>query len=531
MQNANTHKVLRASHLSGLENPALAEALDCLRTAITIFDSQERLVYASQHYNYLLRSLPPRAELIGTSYEDLIRLEAEGGELDQTLVANLDLFISTRRAQFVIGAYKPLDFHLADGRTVEIKARPTKNGGWILLWSDVTQARQMFARLETALAMSADAFAFFDAEDRLAVCNAQYATLGGHASPDSVEGLTFAELTATAIQNKSYVMDDEIAWLARRMEVHRAPAGAMTIEKADGTAWLLRDRPTGDGGRVAVMTDVTDTRRIETAFAEQKETLARTKDEVQKQASYLSDLTRKLDEASTEANTTKTTLLRTMSHELKTPLNAIIGFSDLLSSMADRFGPDQVKEYACLIHAGGNNLLRLINQILDLTKIAGGRYELNRRAVDAGAIAWVAKGNFAAMASSKQLDINADGAPVGLLIDADEVAFETMVSQLLENAMRFTQAGGEVRLSVTKIKDRVRLVVSDNGPGVEAKDMARILEPFEQAGRATTDHTAGAGLGLTLVKAFAELHGGTLAIASPPGKGFTATLELPASDD
>ena len=529
MHKANA-QYARASHLSELEDLALAEALDCLRTAITIFDSQERLVYANQHYNYLLRSLPPRADLIGITYEDLIRLEAEGGELDQSLVANLDLFISTRRAQFVIGAYKPMDFHLADGRTVETKARPTKNGGWILLWSDVTYARQMFGRLETALAMSADAFAFFDAEDRLAVCNTQYAALGGHGSPDNVEGITFADLTKAAMRNKSYVVEDENAWLARRMEAHRAPAGAMTMEKSDGTAWLLRDRPTADGGRVTVMTDVTDTRRIEAAFAEQKETLALTKDEVRKQANYLSDLTKKLDEASTEANTSKTTLLRTMSHELKTPLNAIIGFSDLLSSMADRFSADQVKEYASLIHAGGNNLLRLINQILDLTKIAGGRYELDRRAVDAGAIVWVAKGNFAAMASGKQLEINADGAPVGLLIHADEVAFETMVHQLLDNAVRFTQAGGLVRLGVTRIKDRVQLIVSDNGPGVEAKDMGRILEPFEQAGRATTDHTAGGGLGLTLVKAFAELHGGSLEIASEPGKGFTARLMLPAYD-
>jgi two-component system cell cycle sensor histidine kinase PleC len=76
----------------------------------------------------------------------------------------------------------------------------------------------------------------------------------------------------------------------------------------------------------------------------------------------------------------------------------------------------------------------------------------------------------------------------------------------------------------------VKLIVSDNGPGVEAKDIERIMQPFEQAGRAITEHTAGAGLGLTLTKAFAELHGGALLLESAPGQGFTATLELPALD-
>jgi signal transduction histidine kinase len=526
VQNATAQKLAKIARASALDERALAKSLDCLRTAITIFDSDEKLVYANRHYNYLLRALPPRAELIGISYRDLIRLEAEGGELDTAYCTNLDSHIASRRAQFVQGVYKPLDIHLADGRIVEIKARPTHTGGWILLWTDVTRERQMFARLETALAMSADAFAFFDSDDRLALSNAQYAALGGHS--ESMEGKSFAEILDVTVRNKSYVMDE--TWAARRLEAHRSPAGAMTLESCDGTAWLLRDRPTPDGGRIAVMTDITDTRRIEMAFVEQKETLARTKDEMRKQASYLADLTRKLDEAAAEANNTKTTLLRTMSHELKTPLNAIIGFSDLLSSMSDRFTPEQAKEYADLIHSGGNNLLRLINHILDLTKIAAGRYELNRRMVDAGALAWNVKGNYAAMASIRQVDIDADGAPAGMLVYADEVAFETMVTQLVDNAVRFTQAGGQVRLSVLKSADKIKLVVSDNGPGVEAKDLERILRPFEQAGRAITEHTGGAGLGLTLTKAFAELHGGALQVESMPGNGLVATLELPALD-
>jgi cell cycle sensor histidine kinase DivJ len=219
-----------------------------------------------------------------------------------------------------------------------------------------------------------------------------------------------------------------------------------------------------------------------------------------------------------------------MSHELKTPLNAIIGFSDLLGSMADRVGPEQVKEYAELIHQGGKNLLRLINQILDLTKISARRYELRRTNVDAGSLLRLAKDAFETQALSKNIVLNAEGCPSGLYARADENALEAMVHHLIENAVNFTQNGGLVRLSAVKDGQTIKLFVRDNGPGVAEGDLERILLPFEQGGRTAADHSAGAGLGLTLVKAFCDLHGGTLKIESAAGQGFGATIELPAAE-
>ena len=159
----------------------------------------------------------------------------------------------------------------------------------------------------------------------------------------------------------------------------------MTIRTRTGHAYLMRDRATPDGGRAVVFTDITDKHRTETALAEQVDALARTQSaldasrtQAEKQNSYLADLMKRLDQASAKADTAKTTLLRTMSHELKTPLNAILGFSDLMATLADKLSPDQIREYAGLVHQGGNNLLRMINQIMDLTKISAGRYDLYR---------------------------------------------------------------------------------------------------------------------------------------------------------
>jgi signal transduction histidine kinase len=326
-------------------------------------------------------------------------------------------------------------------------------------------------------------------------------------------------------------------WVTRRMRGHQEPASALTLRTKDGHAYLVRDRATPDGGRALVFTDVTDQHRTEGALAEQIDALAQTRSALdasraraEKQTSYLADLARRLDAASAKADSAKTTLLRTMSHELKTPLNAILGFSDLMGALADNLSPDQIREYAGLVHQGGSNLLRMINQIMDLTKISAGRYDLYRSRVDVGNLMWQARGAFAARAEAKSLTIDAGDCAAGLCIDADETVFAGMLHNLLDNAIAFTQNGGHVRLSADRTADgRIALAIEDNGPGVAADDLARIQEPFEHAG-AMTQHAKGAGLGLTLVKAFAELHGGALVLASRSGHGFCATILMPAAD-
>ena len=533
LQLAQSPALVRPSLHDEAAAPALIEALHCLRVAVTLFDPAERLVFCGQHLNYLFPSLPPRQDLAGQSYEQLIRLLIAGGELAVANISGIaDAMVARCRAQLREGEYQPIDIALSDGRIVEIKARRTRHGSWIALWSDVTAARHAQARLEVAIDLSADAFAFFDKNDRLAMCNDSYAHLYGCASAAHASGKNFRELLTNALRRKLFVTpDDSENWIARWMEMRASTVGVLSVETASGGAYLVRDRATAEGGRVVVFTDVTDHRRAEIALAEQTKALAETRSEAERQANYLADLTRRFDQAAAEADTTKATLLRTMSHELKTPLNAIIGFSDLMLSMSDRFGPEQVKEYASLIHQGGRNLLRLINQILDLTRVASGRYELCRATIDVGALLWQAQAAFEARALAKSIAIEVENAPQGLLVEADENAFTSMVFQLVENAVSFTQEGGKVRLSALRDGAWTRLCVADNGPGVAEADIARILRPFEQGGRGTADHTAGAGLGLTLVKALAELHGGTFAIASAPGEGFSAVIMLPAKPD
>ena len=509
---------------------AVIEALQCLRVALTVFDSAERLVFANEHFRHLFRSLRQRRDLTGLSYEQLIRLEVAGGEIAPDEARDLQGFIARRRAQFQGGNYRPLDIHLADGRIVEIKVRHTQGGGWIALWNDVTGARNAQSRLEEALALSAEAFAFYDKQDLLAVCNDAYAKFFGFSTASDIVGRSFADLMHGAKTSPRIAhTEPPEQWLARRIAVHTAPAGTMTLELTSGIAYLVRDRATAEGGRVVVFTDVTDRRRVELALEEQTRTLAEIRSRAERQAGFLADLTRRFDEAEASANTAKTTLMRSMSHELKTPLNAIIGFSDLLLAMKGRLSEQQVHDYATLIHEGGRNLLRLINQILDLTKLSAGRYDIFRTRVDAGAALSSVQSAFAAKAAVKSIVLDLDIAP-GHIVDVDEHAFESILGHLVENAVTYTPEGGVVTLSARRQDGRIFVGVYDNGPGVAPDDIARLLKPFEQGGRSTADHAAGAGLGLTLVKALTEVIGGTLTVDSAPGRGFRVTIALLPAD-
>jgi signal transduction histidine kinase len=525
------HQAQKSRAEDWIDAAALLATLDNLRSALTIFDSEGRLLYANAHLNYLFRSFPPHGSLIGMSYQDLIRLEIKGGEIaPSALAGGTRAFIAQRLAQLKEASYLPRDVTLADHRVVEIKARRGRDGCTVLLWTDVTAARAQLARLQEAVALSAEAFAFYDANDRLILANDLYASLCGVRRLDELLGKTFPEIAAQVAYSGRMVLDETPdKWLERRLKGHRDPTGAVTLRTNTGEAYLVRDRAAPDGGRVMVFTDITDKFRAETALAEQQHALADTRAQAEQQKSYLADLASRLNQASASVDSAKTTLLRTMGHELKTPLNAILGFSGLMATMADKMTPAQIREYAGLVHQGGSNLLKIINQIMDLTKITAGRYDLRRAPVDVGSVLWLAREAFVARAEARGITINADRCPIGLATDADESVFAIMVHSLLDNAVTFT-SGRHITLSASAQETGIAIVVEDDGAGVAPEDLARIQEPFEHAGGAEgAHHSKGAGLGLTLVKAFADLHGGWLELDSRPGQGFRATITLPAA--
>ncbi|HEV7291565.1 MAG TPA: HAMP domain-containing sensor histidine kinase [Devosia sp.] len=211
-----------------------------------------------------------------------------------------------------------------------------------------------------------------------------------------------------------------------------------------------------------------------------------------------------------QANIAKSQFLATMSHELRTPLNAIIGFSEVLKS--ELLGPHQVpqyKEYAGDIHGSGQHLLNLINELLDLSRIEAGKYELNEEVVSLVDIAEDCRRMMELRAKSKGIELVYNASNNLPRLWGDERAIRQVVLNLLSNAIKFTPQQGKVTLVVTRSADGGQLIsVKDNGPGIPEEEIQTVLSSFGQGSLAQKTAEQGAGLGLPIVQKIMELHQG-----------------------
>jgi PAS domain S-box-containing protein len=232
--------------------------------------------------------------------------------------------------------------------------------------------------------------------------------------------------------------------------------------------------------------------------------------------------------AAEQANAAKSVFLATMSHELRTPLNAILGFSELIRDEA--FGPvgtERYADYAADIHASGQHLLELITAILDLSKIEAGKLEINPRPFDLKLVLGNCLHLLTPRADQANLSLIGDWSETLPKLCADERAVRQIVLNLLSNAVKFTPGGGTVQLQARVIGSVFEISVSDTGVGIPADHMERVLRPFEQLENSYSRGAGGTGLGLALVKALTELHGGTVTITSRLRQGTMVSIRLP----
>jgi len=239
-------------------------------------------------------------------------------------------------------------------------------------------------------------------------------------------------------------------------------------------------------------------------------------------------LERRASDAEEEA-AAKSRFLANMSHELRTPLNAIIGFSDIMRSRLFGPLPARYAEYAGLIHESGGHLLDLINDVLDFSKIEAERFTLSRERFDARDAVAAALRLTRVQADSARIDLRAALPAEAIRIDADRRAIKQIVLNLVSNALKFTPPGGQVNIVARAVGPNLELIVADTGVGIAPRDLERLGRPFEQAGPAE-QRARGTGLGLSLVRAFAELHGGAMTLESALGDGTVATVRMPVID-
>ncbi|MCX5479889.1 response regulator [Kaistia geumhonensis] len=361
------------------------------------------------------------------------------------------------------------------------------------------EARQRRQMMLDAIESINQGFALYDAEDRLQITNSQYRAMSGSVSRVLQPGVSFVDIMRAAAERRG--LDDEAAeaWINDRLA--RRASLAVTVERFPDGRWVqIQERRTGAGGIVAVYSDVTEMRERQRELELAKE-------------------------AADHATQVKSEFLANMSHELRTPLNAIIGYSQLLMQDAEDMGQTDAVADLKKIEGAGQHLLRIINDILDLSKIEAGRMEVFLEPVDIAALSRDVETLVKPLAAKNRNSFVLDVEEGIGSVRSDHTKLKQIVLNLLSNATKFTK-DGTVTMSVRRTGRRLAISVRDTGIGMTEAQLGRLFQAFSQADSSTTRRFGGTGLGLAISRSFARTLGGDLTVTSKEGEGSCFDLVI-----
>lgn len=386
--------------------------------------------------------------------------------------------------------------------------------------------------LRDAIESIGEMFVLWDSHDQLVTCNSKFRELLELTMADIAPGTSFQEVIArSAAVNGNWPLPS---------------SGIQAVSELQLTngRWLqISLCNTKIGGHVSVGTDITAIKQSEAQLTQNKSVLERTvadlqnsRGKLEEQAHQLVELAEKYSIEKTRAETanrSKSEFLANMSHELRTPLNAIIGFSEMMNG--EFFGPlgdEKYKEYSQDIHASGQHLLDVINDILDMSKIEAGRLTLEPVDLKLDSLAEESLRLISGRAEVAGVRINNQINDFPLLL-ADKRAVKQVLINLLSNAVKFTPAGGDIALKAEPYAGHpgwARITVQDSGIGIPADALPKLGRPFEQVENQHSKTYNGTGLGLALSRSLIEMHEGILIIESEEGVGTEVSFTLPLAN-
>ena len=521
----------------------LRDSIEAIPDPFALFDAEERLVLHNRRYVEIYPAVGQIPNIVGmTRAELLLAANAHDAYAEPLAQTDPDAWLAMRLAQSREPDPRGFEWSMKDGRVFHVRWSKTADGGRVGVATDITAVKRAEARLIDAIESMSDGFAIWDAEDRLATHNRAYAEMF-KGVPRSIDvGARFEDIVRAGVAAGAFpeAADDPEAYIAERVRRHRNP-GEPIVHRYQGDRWLrLSERRTTEGGIVALRQDVTAEvnreqalRRSRAELGERIADLEHAQRQLRRQAETLQKLSAELARARDEAeaaNTAKSAFLANMSHELRTPLNAVIGFAEVMKAkMWGPLGDARYDSYVGDIMAAGQHLLKLINDILDISKIEAGKWELKDEAIAVGPMLDEAVRLFRGREETARIALSVEAAADLPMLRADERAVKQIVINALSNAVKFTPEGGRIRVRARLAGDgRLHIAVADTGIGIDRKDLARVTRPFEQVENTWTRRRQGTGLGLSIAKALVERHGGQLRIRSRPGAGTVISLVLPA---
>ncbi|MEM1086429.1 MAG: PAS domain-containing sensor histidine kinase [Pseudomonadota bacterium] len=384
----------------------------------------------------------------------------------------------------------------------------------------ILRSQQAEQRLKSSIEGFTGPFAIWDRNKRLLYWNTAFS---------SVFGLGESLRVGMGLETVKLAQASGI----RARRGHRE-GGADIIRARDDDWYKIVERMTPTGGMISVGLNVTDDVQNDVKLQRQRKQLETVVGELKTAQEAAAQLAKNLkverDRAEKSA-ASKSAFLANMSHELRTPLNAIIGFSEIMrDGMYGPLGDEKYSDYVDEILNSGQHLLDMINDILDMAKIEAGKMTVDLQPIDIIEPVDMAVRMVRRRLEEKGLELDLlydDNLP---LIDADHRAIRQMILNLVTNAIKFTDSGGAIRIMVNRQASELRIAVRDSGVGIPAEALPRLAHPFEQVAETSDRNTQGTGLGLSLTKSFAELHGGRLTIASEEGKGTMVSFYLPLTE-
>jgi PAS domain S-box-containing protein len=396
---------------------------------------------------------------------------------------------------------------------VEISLSPIQTERGLLVTAgirDVTDRRKLErdnrranAYLVSAVDSVRDAFALFDEHDRAIMVNSAARQLFS-AAGSGIIGLPFAELLEQSLRAGVFDFSSESreALYQRWMTYHRAPAGALEVRTGTGRYLRVIENRTAEHGTVSTIADVTD--------------------DVQR-----ADELRSSRETAEAASAAKSEFLSSMSHELRTPLNAILGFAQLLER--DRKQPLSERQIERLRHVlrGGEHLLRLIDDVLDLSRIEAGRVMVSPEPVHVREVVEEVITTLEPMASRAGIAIQRAELPEVPRVVADRTRLAQILMNFGSNAIKYGKHGGQVQFTLAEPDPAtVRITVIDDGIGIPADKRDKVFEPFQRAGQ-ETGPIEGTGIGLTITRRLAEMMKGRVGFTSEVDRGSAFWVEMP----
>jgi signal transduction histidine kinase len=485
--------------------------LDQLATAVAIFGADQRLVFHNAAYRSLfkldttfLESMPTDAAVL-----DRLRNERKLPEQVDFRAWKAELFEAYRSPE-----PKEHVWHLPGGRILRVVTSPNPEGGVTYLFDDISERIALESRYNTVIHTQSEtldalneAVAVFGSDGRLKLHNPVFErlwrlstkTLADNPHIDAVAGWC-APLVALDAESRTPVDPWQAIKRAVTALERRDPVTAQ-IERVDGSVIDCAAVPLPDGGTLVTFRDVTDSVRVERALVERNEALL-------------------------QADALKNAFVRNVSYELRSPLTTIIGFAQLLTDAT--IGPLNEKQLDYLGHINQSSaaLLAIIDDILDLATIDAGAMTLELAQVDVRAtVEAAADGVRDRLAANElRLDLRVPR-DVGHFV-ADGKRVRQVLFNLLSNAIGFSPRGGTVTLAAERRTESVVFRVTDGGPGIPPEIKERIFGRFESHPLGSKHR--GPGLGLSIVRALIELHRGTVAIDSEPGRGTIVTCTFPA---